>query len=358
MRCSLLLGGLDRPYMRQLVRYMTSITRYSFQIIYLETIEECMAYDAMNLVHVIVVERTFLEAMPNDDCFGESPLMVLEEGLAECDATNYSMFKYQSASRIATMVYQCFLKQTQYESVQDQSRETRLVGCFSPAGGSGNTSIALMIAIAKSLQGKKVFYISLDVAMVYEEVFSSDQSYNLSDYSTYVMTHDNWVVGLECMKSVDVHTGIEYLKTPNHMQDLLDFQKDYSEEWLTRVKDLSHYDYVVIDFSGEDVLKQLACLRLCDTKVMVGRGDVIGLSKWSRFFMDLERSGEEWLSEVVKIGNPLGSGEVFANPSMSTADWQMRLVRDDALLKVTSNGWQINQTSEAFRQIEVLANGF
>lgn len=348
MRCSLLIGGQDLPYLKGLVRYLMEKSRYSFNITFLETIESFDDLATLDSFHLLLFERTFLKAICNaEDRLKDHSVLVLDEVMVEIIRYE-SIFKYQKAETICEQIFAFFIAETNEETLQHKAYETKVIGCYSPMGGCGNTMIAQMIAAIKSGIGKKVLFFSLDLFFDYKQTYESSGAYNLSDYSTYLRTNENWLVGLELMVSIDSYTGIRYLKTPNHMQDMLDFQKDLFDKWLKHIRDYGDFDYIVLDFARYAVADLYTNLKSCNEKIITSRIDVCGLDKCRRFIKDMKMSGdEEYIEEAMMIGNQL-----MEDKNDFDSEWDLNLKWDESLYKKTVKGRRFNSNAPMYKKME------
>lgn len=349
MRCALLLGGLDKPYMERLMLFLLKKSGYSFDITFFETIEEYYICEELPKFNLAVLDRPYFDAVKDQISEEGVPVLVLEEAMCESVNEAFVLFKYRSAPELSAAIHDCFLRTTDSVSVVNQGKVTQVTGCFAPMGGAGTTTVSHIIARARRGTGERVLHISLDTFTDYDRLYSSDQAYNLSDYSAWLMTRDNWMTGLAQMVAEDKVTGIHYIKSPLHMKDMLDFQEDYLLKWLQHVKEFSDYDRVILDFGSLPMMLAIAVMASCEHKVIISRMDAGGWIKCQRFFEDMKALEVDFADDMTLIGN-MAEGSAVDSGHI---DLILPRIRD---LQTNDKGdWLLNRSSVVYRKLEVWA---
>jgi cellulose biosynthesis protein BcsQ len=232
-----------------------------------------------------------------------------------------------------------------------QRLKPSIVGIFSASGGSGNTTVAQLVAQIKSQRGHKVFLLSLDPFPIHDLVFSDNQLDDFTDYMAHIMTHQNWLMGLEKMKSIDTKSKVHYLKPGISQSDCHDFDQQLWPEWVTYISEKSDYDDVIIDLNGKDLKNSLPLLHLCTSILYIVRGDYFGRQKWLRFNREMKLVGNVPLLEKgYVIYNAL-----YPNQSDHTIESDCTLTYDEALNQFDKEGhYYLNNHSSTYGALEVL----
>ncbi len=192
----------------------------------------------------------------------------------------------------------------------------------------------------------------MDLFPSYQLVYEALQHHNLSDYMVYMMTKENWVLGLEKMVAIDESSGgVHFLMPRIHMQDLMDFDNDLLEDWVLHMCALSDYDYIVIDFSGNNISGMLNILKGCHCKVFTIREDEVGASKWQSFSNDLDKTGIDLLTHDAR----LISNNVFRCDYKPNYNYDLAIGYDDKLIGHKGK-LSINTSSPTYKKMEVYFN--
>ncbi|MCF8019609.1 MAG: hypothetical protein K9L62_09380 [Vallitaleaceae bacterium] len=353
MRCRILIGGGDQEYNVQLIENLVLSRENHFEITRLkkkDNLEEDLNsnhYDLILLSEELMVLASGM--IPEDK---EARMVLMVEGHTGYHLHGmHILFKYQKVKEIESTINDLFLKVTAKEWVNKKNGKLKLIGCYSPAGGSGNTTIAQIISASKANQGYKVLFLSLESFPSYDMTYQGTSTDNLSDYMMHIMSKSNWMMGLEKMKCVDSASGIHYLMPAISEGDLSGFEQKMWLTWIDYMIEKSDYDYMVIDFAQDFLGKTLELIKKCHHKVFNVRGDVKGYKKWLVFSEDLNRlSEEEILKDKTVIIN-----QVFPSSKLFVTEGDITLSFDDRLIEETVDGRIIfNSQSIAYEKIERL----
>lgn len=349
MRCKLLVGGVDKAYMDKLVSYLLVSSKHSFEITYRDN-ETKQAIDlSPDDFHLVVFDEPFYESyMDKLMDINMEKLLILTEALAKDLGDGHRIFKYQKADVLESYIYRYFVKMTDLEQVDRQGNDTTVIGCFSPVGGSGNTTVSQVIAKVKNGLGKKVLHVSLDIFPSFHLGYSAIQYHNLSDYIVYMMTKTNWLMGLNKMIAEDERSGIHYFNPHIHMRDLIDFDNDLLEDWVRHIKEYGDYDYIVIDFDSHNMARMLEVLSSCHKKVYTIRHDFVGDNKWASFKRDITKSGKKHLLDNACII----SNKLMVKPMKVTYDYDFMMDYDNDLMVMTNKQQRINHSSHTYKKME------
>lgn len=358
MRCSLLFMGDDCEYMNALVTYLVKSTNNTYDITCVETIEECNAIKSLTPYHLVVMEEKLYLMLLNRnpelcESVKQEKIVILTEALVADYANMKCIFKYQKGSALEEQINCYLLCVTDQKLMIHQGKATTVIGCYSPMGGAGSTTISQMLAsIYNGLNGL-VLHLSLDYFPNYCLGYEAIQNANLSDYLAYMMTKDNWVIGLERMVAVDTLTGIHYLKPQVHMQDMIDFSNDLFAQWLDFVKEYGHYDYIIVDMANYDINLMIQALGRCDKKFVTIRQDSVGEKKWVNFQRDLEQSQ---MIEILDHAHII-SNQLFGTTFKPSYRYDLGLNYDSGLNTETRGKLVINNGSKSYKKMEAYLSG-
>lgn len=351
MRCSLLISGVDKLYIEELTKYLVKSKKNQFEItIVQENINDQLSAETYDLY---LFEELVLKDISEENLkgLGDKVVLLLEALTEEDIHKKHILFKYKKASIIEERLEQIFLSITTSESVVQTGMGPKVIGCYSPCGGSGNTTVAQILAQIKKGLNQKVLLLSLESFPGYHLIYHHMHSDNLSDYMLHMMTKSNWLLGLEKMISVDHKTGIHYFKPARSEQDLYDFDNKMWVEWVGYMIDYSDYDTIIIDMNAMFIGNSLELLKQCDERVYTVRGDTIGDSKWTTFVNDLKQLGYEGVLE---------SSLLIANKLMPASDvgyggYDIVIEYDSDLIQFDKEGvLSLNHYAKSYKIIEEL----
>ncbi|MDF1617093.1 hypothetical protein [Petrocella sp. FN5] len=353
MRCRLLIGGGDQEYNNQLIENLVLSKENQFEMTMLKKGDGLEEYLNLNHYDLILCSEElmpFVQGIISKE-MKEHMILMVE------DHTDYNLhglhhiFKYQSVKKIESIIKDLFLKRTTKELVNKKNSNLKLIGCYSPAGGSGNTTVAQIIAASKAKLGHKVLFLSLESFPSYHLNYQDRSSDNLSDYMMHIMSKNNWMMGLEKMKSVDSISGIHYLMPAVSEGDLSSFEQHIWITWIDYMIEKSDYDYLVIDFAQDFLGKTLELIKKCHHRVFNVRGDIKGYKKWLVFMEDLKRLSEDQiLKDKTVVVNKILPTSVYG-----AVEGDIILDFDDTLIREIGQGKiQLNNQSSTYQKIERL----
>ena len=300
MRYQVMICGEDQAYINKLGHYLLTQSKYDFDITYLYTITDIAIQLKKASNHILILEETIYESI--SVCIN-IPIVLLTEGITNHPNENH-IFKYQPANNIAESIHNVFLEKKNSEIVLAKEKETKLTICFSPCGGSGNTTIASTIAIIKNSQRRKVLYINLELFPIINNYHTTKEIYNLSDYLVHTQTRTNWLLGLEKMISIDESTGAHFLLPRSHMKDLLDWDQENLLEVILYICKNSDYKDIIVDIDINQMYLLFGLLNMASRIIYTIRADEIGTRKWDLYKKELEQIKEnESMKKSVLIYN-------------------------------------------------------
>jgi cellulose biosynthesis protein BcsQ len=353
MHCRILIGGGDQEYNNRLIENLVLSGENQFEMTIFNKKDNIEEYLNSNHYDLILLTEELMalagDMIPKEM---EDRMVLMLEGHTGFNLQGIQiLFKYQSIKEIELTIKNLFMKLTTKERVGKNHGNLKLIGCYSPAGGSGNTTVAQIIAASKANQDYKVLFLSLESFPSYHLNYQSTSPDNLSDYMMHIMSKSNWIMGLEKMKSIDSVSGIHYLMPAVSEGDLSGFETNRWLTWIDYMIEKSDYDYLVIDFAQDFLGKTLELIKKCHCKVFSVRGDAKGYKKWLVFLEDLNRLNEEQiLKDKLVIINQLLPKNIYER-----MEGDVTLNFDDSLIREMGEGRILfNSQSTTYEKIERL----
>lgn len=357
MRCSIFIGGIDKPYFDKLSYSLMHSKQHAFEITLVTTEDSNEVNEKFASVftdkgdyHLCLFDEPFLGVLDKDTLSQVEPMLVLmTEAISSPNPNLKHLFKYQKAEQLIDAIYKLFIESSSLEMMDQSSKPTKVIGCYSPIGGAGTSTIAQIVASIKASRDKRILHIGTELFPTYHTVYSGNSYHNFSDYLAYIMKQQNWALGLEQMVSVDTITGIHYINPHIHMQDMLEVDDGLFDDFVEHIKNYSGYDYIVIDYSATTQALFMTSVRHCDSRIYCVRNDYSGSKKWFAFVDALKKSE---MSHVLSDATLVGMS-MYATNLNHNNDCDIDIVYDSELFKQSADGLKLNSSATAYRKLEV-----
>lgn len=212
-----------------------------------------------------------------------------EENLIKEETNNY-IYKFQSAEQIWKQL-SIYIEETYVSSdnsYQNVSKETNLIGIFSPCGGSEKSNFSLAIG-QKIAERQKTLYINME-AFPGTEDFPREEKRGLSEIIYNIHEQKEWISQISSM--IYSEKKLDCIFSVNHFCDLLEIKasdiqvlkEGFSKDYRTILLD--------IDYVSEEVFD---ILELCEKIYMPIKKDEISERKKRNLFQYLKMQEKEEL---------------------------------------------------------------
>lgn len=198
---------------------------------------------------------------------GEADILVVDEGLAEAVPKNPLMpvtrialsssllpidgfeivKKYQ---RMESLINAILLKYAQDSGALEVVRgdsHTRIAAFYSPAGGTGKTTLALAMAVTGARLGLRTLYLNLEEIDSVQDILGRTPNC-LSDVFLSLKTK-GMQVGIKLKESIQMEpsAGFYYISGVESISEYEEINGDDMKKMLEAIRELSSYDLVVLD---------------------------------------------------------------------------------------------------------------
>jgi hypothetical protein len=186
--------------------------------------------------------------------------------------------KYQRISSIVAVVLEQYARLSKRSS-NPSSNRAKITAVWSPAGGVGNTSVALAYALSNTDENKEVFYLNLECFSSIPDYFS-ENSRSISTVFEMLESHEGnvkmLIQGLCCREN-----GITYLCGPENFDDMCILSSEDVHELITACSEIS--DELVIDLSSicDDRTKKV--FEIADNVMLVAGQTTTAEAKLTQF---------------------------------------------------------------------------
>jgi hypothetical protein len=225
-----------------------------------------------------------------------SRFVLLSEGklIAEdLQKEQVSVYKFQSAENIRNELNDIYALNEKPAERKIGGEQTKVIGVFSPCGGSRKTIFSLNLG---EILGKKrkVLYLNLECfSGISRQVYENSME-GLSELLYYIRERN--VALLQKMQSMICKMGtVDTIPPVNHFRDLMEISEEDVDILMGELKGGSVYDYVILDL-GYFHISTFQWLFRCDMVFLTGGEDKISVEKKKtlRHYMQMEGREELW----------------------------------------------------------------
>lgn len=197
--------------------------------------------------------------------------------------------KYQPGDKLVNRLTCCYSDAHAGSPVLADVDKTRIVSVYSANGGSGKTSVAFGLAVNLTGQGYSVLFLS------FESICSAAATimHSGSDGFTHLMLslRDNPEIlpaKVEAYKCRDHSYGLDYLPPPENFLEISELNEPDINLLLTKLKQMSAYDFIIVDMDSRADMKALAVFDCSDVIVFLTLPDEISRVKGEMFLKQLQ----------------------------------------------------------------------
>lgn len=174
------------------------------------------------------------------------------------------IFKYKEADEIVKAIKYHYEALSGFK-IESKNRTGKLIGFFSPAGGTGKTLIALGICRVLASYGKKVLYLNLESIPSSNAFFSEDEaSKSLSDFLYYLFIKEDLQIikGMRQFICRD-EWGVHCFVPQSSYNDLMNLTSEEMQCFIDTMCTQTDYDYICVDTSSVLTEKNILVHSMC-----------------------------------------------------------------------------------------------
>ena len=199
-----------------------------------------------------------------------------------------SIYKYKNANNIAGDLMGLVDFNVYVDS--DNYSDTSVIMLYSAAGGSGKTTLALLLAQAYADQAKKVFYLNLEGYHSTTLFLKGQSSSNFSQVLYYLKNGDiNLASRVRTLRSIDESTNIYYFEPSKNIMDTSELDATDIKLLIKAIKDSDQYDFIIIDSPSIINSSSVTLLKESNKVVLISTGTNISLHKTETFLTFIDK---------------------------------------------------------------------
>lgn len=285
-RLSLVIGDADTAYLDGLLKYLSYAYSDRFRISSFTSAESLIKFLSGHdgvIDILLVAPEIYTDKLPENKI---KTLIILSSGRLRENINSHGVVnKYQHGDKIATEVIGIYSRKNKNEIISvDGGRKTRVVSVYSPAGGTGKTTVAIGASVICAQAGKKVLYIGLEDISTLSAFFQYTQSPNLSNIIYYLKDKEkNLAFKIEGIRCIDSETGLHFFAPPDCACELDELSSEDVSNLITHIRGMHYYDVVFIDMSCSFNRRNLSLMLSSDDIFLVTGRDEVSCSKLITF---------------------------------------------------------------------------
>jgi cellulose biosynthesis protein BcsQ len=286
-RLNLVIADFDERYLRGLSEYINTNHSSAFMASCFTKIGYFIDYmEGQPPVDVLIISPDFYDISA---AYSHIKLRVmLSTGVLSREYPGFQLIsKYSTGEKLVCEVVHLYSQLNPFETrLPNHSKNTKFIGVYSPAGGTGKTTIAAALSIQCAEQGMEAFYLNLESIQSTEVFFHSSNKRNLS-YVFYYLKEMSSNLSFKMDGIKNTEDGVQYFSSPESPMEYDEINPVELERLIKGIKDMRCYDYVFIDMSNTFDMKNYKILNLCNHILMVTLHEPIALYKSRVMFNEL-----------------------------------------------------------------------
>ena len=194
------------------------------------------------------------------------------------------IYKYDSIKFIAEKIDTRLINST-----TDKKKGTKVIGAFSPAGGTGKTLLSMLLAYKLQNKGNRVLYVST--------VSHQDFSYYIEgrEYLSTEFCYQCTINIRNALKIInkEIRKGdFDYLPPFKNLPVSYKINFGIYMQIVEYIKKQNIYDYIVVELSPELQQDKLVFLKQCDIKLLISTQDRISVRRLETFISGIPDTGD------------------------------------------------------------------
>lgn len=174
------------------------------------------------------------------------------------------------------------------EKIDNENNQTNIIMVYSPAGGTGVTTLSLILSKAIASKHKKVLYLStenIQSMAVYENI-----NENMSKELEKAIVTQAFDIQTTIKKEVVERQGVAFVPPVKQVTTVLGIKDENYLHLLRKMKEVNFYDYIVVDTDSELSQSKCGMMALSDKVVIVVTQNKVVTKKTDIFLENIDCS--------------------------------------------------------------------
>lgn len=197
--------------------------------------------------------------------------------------------RYQLGDVIVGSILRIYSEQNhQHMVLPTGSKRTKVIAVYSPAGGTGKTSVAVGASIQCAWEGKCIFYLNLEDIASTSLYFNGGSEGGLSQALFYIQERGkNAAIKIEGLKCIEPRYKVHYFSPHDCALDITEERGNHLANLIGEIKNTLQYDRIFIDMSSGMNRNNFTILNTCDRILLLTVQDPIVQTKVKLFYKEL-----------------------------------------------------------------------
>lgn len=305
MKINLLIADSDSVYLERVSKYIqekhTQFELYSFSSA--EYLDEYLKAPNVKVDILLCSDDLFSPTVQGADAAVKA---VLSDGTYDAYTEYEHINKYQKAENIITAIQIKYAEITgRTDSLAGKPKDSRVVGVYSPVGGSGKTTLAVAVGKALAEQNRKVLYLNYECICSTADFFMTNNSGMSEVYLAAMSSNTNAGLKVIANKVNDSVTGVDFVGCAESMLEFNELSADNLANIIKQTDELNEFDYIIVDFDSTLSADKFKLLSICDKIIMPFTLSPLSVTKMNCLMKEREMHGEvgDIVSKAVFVAN-------------------------------------------------------
>ncbi|MGN0695676.1 MAG: AAA family ATPase [Oscillospiraceae bacterium] len=200
----------------------------------------------------------------------------------------HAINKYQRGTRLVNNILEIY---SEYSPMRGSGNgraagNARIISVYSPAGGSGKTSVAIAIAELICNRGSKVLYINFEEFSSYGAYFKTEGNKNMGEIISGIEKRID--IGMKISSIArTADNGVMYFDEFENILDIYDISTDECEKLINEIAVSGACDFLIVDMGISFDERNRRMLDISDCNVIVTCGNDFAVRKIDRFLTQI-----------------------------------------------------------------------
>lgn len=214
----------------------------------------------------------------------------------ETDAKEYaSVKKYQKLDAMVKDILFIYSDKTGDSSyIVSGRKDKKIISVYSPIGGSGKTTLAVLLAKTLSISGVKVLYLNFERVSSMAGIFNNNSLNCMTDVFLAAKSHKGSIPAKILSNVIQNQASkIYYINPAESCTEYAQMTDEEVMDILDAAEGISDFDYVIVDFLGEFNTRVLDILRRSRKVLFPYLNNDLARQKLSVFIEEMKRLKQE-----------------------------------------------------------------
>ena len=237
------------------------------------------------------------------------PVLLLDEESSEslrlANSMEHSVIKYQQVDKIYREIIARFSERPDPDMYPSKGISS-VIGFYSPAGGTGKTTVAIAACEMMANRRSRVLYISLEDIACYGALMGAKPGKGLDEIIYQLDKHIDMPLKIKSLAETS-RSGVQYFNMFSNIMDITEIKEDKMTELLNALMSADICDFIAVDMSPSLCGINKVILERADKIILVVSDDMICREKVSRL-TEHKNMFEDYFSRMETVMNKCSPG--------------------------------------------------